>query len=325
MHDVIAVTIARETTAALTSVTMMSVARVGRFALRTVAMRDAFAHSLMIAAVALTCAGFVPTAQAQDASAWDGEPHGASRLIAGSTLNVGDKKLARAGVEIHLDEGWKTYWRYPGDSGVPPRLDFSGSENVKAVSTLWPAPERFADGGGGYSIGYHGDVILPLQIIPDDASKPSLLHVKLSYAVCGKLCVPAEAQLALALSGRPGAKETVLAAAEARVPRRVALGAPGGLTIASVHREPGGDHARVVVLIGAPEGVAVDVFAEGPTADWALPLPQPERSPVASPDGMRRYSFELDGLPPGARAEGAMLKITAVSPTDAIEVQARLD
>lgn len=288
-------------------------------------MRDALANSLMKATVALLCAGLATTAQAQDASAWDGEPHGASRLIAGATLNVGDKKLARAGIEIHLDQGWKTYWRYPGDSGVPPKLDFSGSENVKAVSTLWPAPERFADGAGGFSIGYHGDVVLPLQIVPDDASKPSSLHVKLSYAVCGKLCVPAEAQLALTLSGRPGTKEPTLAAAEARVPRRVALGAPGSLTIASIHREASGGHARVVVLVGAPEGVAIDLFAEGPTPDWALPLPQPERSPIVSPDGMRRYSFELDGLPPDAKAEGAVLKITAVSPTDAIEVQARLD
>ena len=288
-------------------------------------MRDALAHSLMIATVALVCAGFAPAVQAQDASAWDGEPHGASRLIAGAALNTGDTKIARAGIEIRLDPGWKTYWRYPGDSGVPPTLDFSGSENVKSVSTLWPAPERFADGAGGYSIGYHGDVVLPLQIVPNDAAKPSLLHVKLGYAVCGKLCVPAEAQLALTLSGKPGTEEPALSAAEARVPRRVALGEPGSLTIASVHRETSGKRARVVVLVGAPDGVAVDLFAEGPTPEWALPLPQPESKQVASPDGMRRYIFELDGLPPGAKAAGATLKITAVSPTDAIEVEARLD
>jgi DsbC/DsbD-like thiol-disulfide interchange protein len=288
-------------------------------------MREALAHSLMIPTVALTCAGFVPTVQAQDASAWDGESHGSSRLIAGAALNTGEKKLARAGVEIRLDPGWKTYWRYPGDSGVPPTLDFAGSQNVKSVSTLWPAPERFADGAGGYSIGYHGDVVLPLQIVPNDAAKPSLLHVKLGYAVCGKLCVPAEAQLVLTLSGKPGAGEPALAAAEARVPRHVALGEPGSLTIASVHRETSGKHARVVVLVGAPDGVAVDLFAEGPTPEWALPLPQPESNAFASPDGMRRYIFELDGLPPGAKAEGATLKITAVSPTDAIEVEARLD
>ena len=288
-------------------------------------MRDALAHSLMIATVALMCAGFVPTAQAQDASPWDGEPHGASRLIAGAAQNTGDKKLARAGIEIRLDPGWKTYWRYPGDSGVPPMLDFAGSENVKSVIALWPAPERFADGAGGYSIGYHGDLVLPLQIIPNDAAKPSSLHVKLGYAVCGKLCVPAEAQHTLTLSGKAGTEEPALAAAEARVPRRVALGAQGSLTIASVHRETSGKRARVVVLVGAPDGVAVDLFAEGPTPEWALPLPQPESNALASQDGMRRYIFEVDGLPPGAKAEGATLKITAVSPTDAIEVEARLD
>lgn len=288
-------------------------------------MRDALAHPLMITAAVLLCAGFMPRAQAQDASPWDGEPHGSTRLIAGATLNAGDKAFARAGIEIRLDPGWKTYWRYPGDSGVPPTIDFAGSENVKSVSTLWPAPERFADGAGGFSIGYHGDVVLPLQITPNDATKPSSLHVKLGYAVCGKLCVPAEAQLALTLSGKPAAEEPALAAAEARVPRRVTLGERGGLTIASVRRESGGKRERVVIVVGAPEGVIVDLFAEGPTPEWALPLPQLENSAAASPDRMRRYTFELDGLPPGAKAEGATLKITAVSPTDAIEVEARLD
>jgi DsbC/DsbD-like thiol-disulfide interchange protein len=288
-------------------------------------MRDTFAHVLMITAAAVMCAAFVPSAQAQDASPWDGEPHGSTRLIAGATLNTGTKKLARAGIEIRLDPGWKTYWRYPGDSGVPPTIDFAGSENVKSVSTLWPAPERFADGAGGYSIGYHGDVVLPLQITPNDATKPSSLRVKLGYAVCGKLCVPAEAELTLTLSGKPGAQEPALAAAEARVPRRVALGERGSLTIASIHRETDGKREHVVVLVGAPDGVAVDLFAEGPTPEWALPIPQPESNAAAGQDRMRRYTFELDGLPPGTKAEGATVKITAVSPTDAIEVEARLD
>ncbi len=127
------------------AVTMMSVARVGCFVLRTVIMRDVLAHPLMIATVALTCAGYVPNARAQDASSWDGEPHGSSRLIAGAAHNTGDKKLARAGIEIRLDPGWKTYWRYPGDTGVPPTLDFAGSESVKSVRTLWPVPRWFAE------------------------------------------------------------------------------------------------------------------------------------------------------------------------------------
>ncbi len=288
-------------------------------------MRDATAHRSVTIIIALVCVGFMPSAQAQDASPWDGEPHGSTRLIAGATLTADNTKLARAGIEIRLDPGWKTYWRYPGDSGVPPTLDFAGSENVKSVSTLWPAPERFADGAGGYSIGYRGDVVLPLRVVPNDAAKPSSLHVKLGYAVCGKLCVPAEAQLELTLSGKPGAEEPMLVAAEARVPRRVALGAHGSLAIASVHRETDGKRERVVVLVGATDGIPVDLFAEGPTPEWALPLPQPDGDTASNRTGMRRYTFDIDGLPPGAKAEGALLKITAVSPSDAIEVEARLD
>src|SRR5215471_14850648 len=181
---------------------MMSVACVARFALRTGTMRDTLAHSLMITSAALACALFVPTALAQDASPWDGEPHGSSRLIAGAALNTGDKKIVRAGIEIRLDTGWKTYWRYPGDSGVPPTLDFAGSDNVKSVTVLWPAPMRFADGAGGHSIGYHGDVVLPLRVLAEDAAKPAALHLKLGYAVCSNLCVPVEAELDLTLSGK---------------------------------------------------------------------------------------------------------------------------
>ena len=115
--------------------------------------------------------------------------------------------MFRAGVEIKLKEGWKTYWRYPGDSGVPPVLDFSKSQNVKAVTVLYPAPTRFPDGAGGNSIGYKGDVILPLHVVPQDAGKPVTLNLKLDYAVCEKLCVPAEAKLELLLTGAETANE----------------------------------------------------------------------------------------------------------------------
>jgi DsbC/DsbD-like thiol-disulfide interchange protein len=288
-------------------------------------MSVAATHPVTIATLALLCVATMPQAQAQDASQWDGEPHGATRLIAGAALKSAGARLERAGIEIRLDPGWKTYWRYPGDSGVPPTLDFSGSDNVKSVTTLWPAPQRFDDGAGGYSIGYRGDVILPLRIVPNDASKPSSLRLKISYAVCGKLCVPAQADLDLTLSGKAGTEDPMLSAAEARVPRRTALGQAGTLSITSVHRQTDGKHERVVVAVAVPGGVPLDLFVEGPTNDWALPLPQPAGAAPNGAPGTRLFTFDLDGLPPGARAEGALLTLTAVSPHEAIEVQARLD
>jgi DsbC/DsbD-like thiol-disulfide interchange protein len=286
------------------------------------------AYRLTLGAIVLACAGGAATARAQDVSGWQGrELHAAARLIGGKALTSTGTKWLRAGIEIRLDPGWKTYWRYPGDSGVPPTFNFIGSENVKSVTVLWPAPERFTDGGGGHSIGYSGDVVLPLRIAARDPAKPSSLRVKLGYAICGKLCVPAEAELDLKPLGKAGAEEPALAAAEARVPRRVPLGGGGnsGLAVRSVQREADGARARVVVEVTAPQGGPVDLFVEGPTSDWALPLPEPRTAASGAALETRQFTFALDGLPPGARAEGAMLTFTAVSPTDAIEVQARLD
>jgi DsbC/DsbD-like thiol-disulfide interchange protein len=295
-----------------------------------------------IAAVTLLClpGGFGAAAVwAQDASDWDAQNHTAARLIAGSAVTGSDAKtlgsdakILRAGVEIKLDPGWKTYWRDPGDSGVPPKLDFSGSDNVKSVTVLWPAPERFPDGAGGNSIGYLDHVILPLRITPQNAAKQSSLQLKLGYDICGNMCVPVETELKLSLNG-DGAEETTIEKAEIRVPRHVALGETNdgkgsdgkSLAILAIHREPGGAHDRVVVEVAAPAGVPVDLFVEGPTPDWSLPLPELKGGAAGGNGATRQFTFDLDGLPPDAHAQGAMLTFTAVSSDDAIEVPAHLD
>jgi DsbC/DsbD-like thiol-disulfide interchange protein len=262
------------------------------------------------------------SARAQDATAWQRDAHAEARLIAGVVVKTPNASFVRAGIELRLDPGWKTYWRYPGDTGMPPTFDFAGSENVKSATVLWPAPERFSDGAGGHSIGYLGELVLPLRVVPANAARVSALNVKLKYAICGTLCVPAAAGLNLSLSGN-GGDEGVLEKAEQRVPRRVALGPNGkALAILSVHREPGGAHDCVVVEIAAPAGALVDLFAEGPTLDWALPLPEPVDSGTG---GTRHFTFDLDGLPAGAEVKGAALMLTAVSGDDAIEVPVHLD
>ena len=50
-----------------------------------------------------------------------------------------------AGVQLRMDSGWKTYWKNPGDSGVPPSFDWAGSKNLKQAELLYPAPHSFAD------------------------------------------------------------------------------------------------------------------------------------------------------------------------------------
>lgn len=261
-----------------------------------------------------------PATAADDASRWDGDARSAIRLVAGS-LPAGQTTPLRAGLEIRLKPGWHTYWRYPGDAGVPPRFDFAGSQNVKAVEVLWPAPQRIPE-EGMVAIGYTGDVMLPIAIVPQDVSKPVLLHLKLDYAVCEKLCVPAEGKAELLLTGGPSSQDAMLAAAAARIPRKVALGQGTALAIKSVRREAGGGRPRIVVDVAAPPGTTPVLFAEGPAPDWALPVPARIEG---APTGLQRFTFDLDGAPPGAKYEGAAITLTAIAGDAAIEVATHLD
>ncbi len=258
--------------------------------------------------------------RAADASDWAHEKHSAARLIGGGLVN-GSPQLYRAGIEIKLAPGWKTYWRYPGDSGVPPRFDFSGSRNVKNAEVLWPAPSRFAD-AGGFSIGYKEAVILPLRITSSDPAQPVSLTLALDYAICEKLCVPAEAKLQLHLDKQSVTHDAALAASERRTPKRAALGEPAALAIQSVRVDRTGA-PRVIVTIVAPKGAKADLFAEGPSGNWSLPLPEPVGDHTGAT--VRQFAFNLDGVPPETSTAAAIITLTAVTDETAIEVAAPLD
>jgi DsbC/DsbD-like thiol-disulfide interchange protein len=260
--------------------------------------------------------GIASPARAADASPWDGGIRSAVRLIAGTATNDDGKKLLRGGIEIRLDPGWKTYWRYPGDSGVPPRFSFIRSENLESVQMLWPAPKRFG-GPGDTSIGYAGDVIFPLRILPRDPARPVLLRFDADYAICQNLCIPADGKAELLLGEEPGSHEDALRQSEERVPKPVAIGQGEALAIEAVTREAHGAGARILVDVRAADASGLDLFAEGPTPDWALPIPRPI---PGAPAGMQRFAFELDGAPPGAMEEDAKLRLTAVAQDQAIEV-----
>jgi DsbC/DsbD-like thiol-disulfide interchange protein len=270
----------------------------------------------MLCALSLLIGTSAATA-AEDASRWDGDARSSARLIAGSPPSGGGP--LRAGIEMKLKSGWHTYWRYPGDAGIPPSFDFSASSNVKAIEVRWPAPHRIPE-QGMTAIGYTENVILPLHITPQDRSKPVMLRLKLGYAVCEKLCVPAEAKAELALAGGTSSQDARLADAEGRVPKKVALGEGSELVIRSVRRDDGSTPSRVIVDMAAPSGA--DLFVEGPTQDWALPLPA---AVAGAPAGLQRFAFALDGAPPGAKYHGARLILTAVAGQTAIEVAIRLD
>src|SRR5882672_10982174 len=171
--------------------------------------------------------------RAEDSSPWQRDAHSAVRLLAGSRSGT----VLLGGVAIQLQPGWKTYWRTPGDSGVPPRFDFSKSDNVEAVTVLWPAPKKFDDGAGGTALGYKQQVVLPLRIVAKNADKPVTLRAHVNYAVCDKLCIPVEAQAELAFASVASTEDSALFAALDTVPKPANVGDPNPFTILDVKRD----------------------------------------------------------------------------------------
>ena len=100
------------------------------------------------------------------AGAWAGEiRHSEVRLLQG---DLADGEWS-AGVQIDLAEGWKTYWRMPGEAGIAPEFDWSGSRNVADVEVRWPAPRRYHD-ASGETVGYARRVVFTLAVVPEIAS-----------------------------------------------------------------------------------------------------------------------------------------------------------
>lgn len=103
-----------------------------------------------------------------------------------------------AGLKLELAPGWKTYWRAPGDGGLPPQFDFSESENVESVKIHWPAP-KVQDIGGFRVIVYPDGVTWPLEVTLTDPSRPARLNASVDLGVCEEICVPAEVSFAVDL------------------------------------------------------------------------------------------------------------------------------
>jgi DsbC/DsbD-like thiol-disulfide interchange protein len=254
-------------------------------------------------------------ARAQDSSPWQKDGHSAVRLLAGSRSGA----VLLGGIAFQLQPGWHTYWRTPGDSGVPPRIDFSRSENIEAVTILWPAPIKFEDGAGGISLGYQKQVVLPLRIVARNPDGPVTLRADINYAVCEKLCIPVEASAELAFTSVASTEDSALSAALDTVPKPATIGDPNPLTIRDVKRD---GKNGVLVDVAAPDAKDVNLFVEGPTPDWALPVPKLLEH---GPPGVKRFAFDLDGLPTGANPDGAALKLTLVGGERAYEFNVNLD
>ena len=137
-----------------------------------------------------------------------------------------------AGIDISMAAGSHTYWKQPGDAGVPPVFSFNGSENVAKADVLFPAPSRIS-ADGLESFGYENHVVFPIRVKPANAGKPAVLHVDVAYAVCNKICIPAHGDAMLKLDPQGGgADATLVDSALMKVPHSVSPAEKADLAIA---------------------------------------------------------------------------------------------
>jgi DsbC/DsbD-like thiol-disulfide interchange protein len=238
------------------------------------------------------------------------------RLHAGSGAVKGAKSYL-AGIEITLDAGWKTYWRNPGDAGVPPVFDWAGSTNVASAKVLYPAPSRLKE-PAAETIGYTRAVLFPVEVTPQDAKKGVELDLLLEFGICREICIPAQAKLRLdvppkTLTGEPS---PVVAAALSHVPRAPGEKRPEDPDLVRMTASLDGPTPRLEVRARFPKGgKGADLFIEAPDG---LYVPLPKRLPDAA-DGTARFEVDLSRSDIAKDLKGKTITLTLVSEAGATE------
>ncbi|MDB5409175.1 MAG: suppressor for copper-sensitivity [Rhodospirillales bacterium] len=262
----------------------------------------------------VSCLG-IATARAEPAtSPWFVTDQGKVRLIAAAT-GVGGGDTVSLGLQFALAPGWKIYWRSPGDAGLPPVLDWSGSQNLADATLLWPAPRRFS-AFGLETIGYEDDVVLPITARLTTPSQKLGLAAHLQYLTCKDICIPYEAELTLDL---PAAGSDA------------GFAAPIGQALSRV---PGYGNTGVLQLVGARLHGGKEPTLELTVASTGAPLQAPDAF-VDAPHGMAfaapRVALGRGGkeatlvlpvsasLEPAESLAGKQLTVTVVDGPHAVE------
>jgi len=183
-----------------------------------------------------------------------------ARLIVAEDGVAPDTRFLSAGIQLTLAEGWKTYWRSPGEVGLPPEIDWSASRNVLGAEAQFPAPLRFR-AFGIENFGYKDAVTFPIRIEIEDAGAPVQLNERMALLICSDICLPADIELSLALpmgSGIDRAAAAEIATWAARVPVDPEF---GGVSETRAHLSADGA-ALTVELTRAQGWTGPDVFPE---------------------------------------------------------------
>ncbi|WP_019169809.1 protein-disulfide reductase DsbD domain-containing protein [Pseudaminobacter salicylatoxidans] len=208
-------------------------------------------------------------------------------------------------LDIHLDEGWKTYWRDPGDAGVPPSLEVSASTNVTSAQLRFPAPQRHDD---GYAIwaGYNHSVALPVIFHVAKPDEPAKISADVFLGICESICIPVSAKLTL--DPAENADDSADAAAVTTATRALPLPASPDFDVALVS-----DDTKTALLDAKlPSGASsADLFIAGGDG-YVFATPR-----KIEKDGKTQFSVEILDRP-AAKPVGGGLHYTLVTDKGAV-------
>ena len=262
-----------------------------------------------VVVLALLCFGIGHSLAAR--SEWSPADRAQMRLL----LSPPKDGRITGGVELLLEPGWHTYWRNPGESGVPPVFDFSGSENVADIEVLYPAPNRHDD-GASVSLVYRDEVVFPLLITPQASDRAVTLRVKAAFGVCSEVCIPTGASAEVELQVDAAADPLAGARLARFLPYVPKAPEPGHFDIEHVVAEAD----ALVIDVRMPESSYSDLFVDPPTG-WYVAQPVF----VSRSAGVSRYRLSLSGHPAGAAIGGQTFRFVAAAGGEAIEESVVID
>lgn len=254
---------------------------------------------------------------------WTSGNHVKARLISGVQSIAGQPHID-AGIQIRLEEGWYTYWRHAGAAGLPPRFDWTESQNLASVDVDWPAPER-KEIMDMQSFVYPEEVIFPLQVFAGDKDTALTMELELNLMVCKSICVPEQLHLSLSLPAAPIARQSpqarLIETAREKVPHK------GNLRELKIENVVLSDHYLVATVYAARGLDNVDIFVE---YDDKAFIAKPEMLVTGKGENgagddtpARKALFRFESPEPDKKLDevldGRQVKITLVNRNTAIE------
>lgn len=218
-----------------------------------------------------------------------------------------------AGLRIVLADGWKTYWRAPGEAGIPPQLSWNGSRNVGAVDITWPTPLVF-DQSGIRTIGYKDELVLPLTITPDNDGKPVRLAGEIDFGICSDVCVPAYLSFDHQIDRQAGRNPAIAAA----LAQRPYSADEAKVANAACLLEPTADGIEIEARIDMPSagGTEIAVIETGNPELWVLNTESRRSGGAITASGL------IEGFGGGSMVlDRSQIRITVLGQSYAVDIR----